>query len=87
MPWTNRFCAAVYRDGMSIEQGTRIRLVHTDDLFTRLRPGDEGTVMGSRVEFGDVLMVDVSWDDGSSLRLISGKDRWEVIDPAEGSHS
>jgi len=72
---------------MSIEKGTRIRLVYTDDPFTRLTPGDEGTVMGSRVELGDVLMVDVHWDSGSSLRLISGKDRWEVIEPSEGTRS
>jgi Domain of unknown function (DUF4314) len=55
---------------------TRVRLLHTDDPFTELRPGDEGTV-----RFMDNLgTLHVTWDNGSTLGLIhDAGDRWEYI--------
>lgn len=55
--------------------GTRVRLVSTSDLHTRLKPGDEGTV--SLIDALGTLFVD--WDSGSSLGLVAGEDSWEVI--------
>lgn len=55
--------------------GDRIRLVHTSDTYTNLRPGDEGTVDW----VDDIGTTFVDWDNGSSLGLIRGEDIWEVI--------
>jgi len=65
-----------------MQVGNRIRLLHTTDPYTRLRPGDTGTVTRvSRVDSspgpGDVIHV--NWDTGSTLSLIGGADRWEVL--------
>lgn len=59
---------------------TRIVLVRTDDQWTRLRPGSKGLLVGRRTTpFGDDI-VDVSWEDGSSLSLIAGVDEWLETD-------
>lgn len=59
---------------------TRIVLVRTDDQWTRLRPGSKGLLVGRRTTpFGDDI-VDVSWEDGSSLSLIAGVDEWHEDD-------
>lgn len=56
-------------------QGDRIQLVYTDDEYTRLRPGARGTV-----SYVDALgTVHVKWDDGSTLGLVPGHDRWEPV--------
>ena len=59
---------------MNAEEGDRVRLVSTDDPFTRLKPGDEGTVA-----FVDSMgTVHVTWDSGSNLGLIPGEDRFVI---------
>jgi len=55
--------------------GARVRAVHVADSYTSLLPGAEGKVvlidsMGNR---------HVKWDDGRTLALVPGIDRWEVI--------
>ena len=55
--------------------GQRILLVSTSDLYTRLTPGDEGTIMF--VE--DAGTVHVDWDCGATLGLIHGEDAWETL--------
>lgn len=56
-------------------RGDRVRLVFTSDPYTRLKPGDEGTV-----SFVDSMnTVHVSWESGSGLGLVPGEDCWEVI--------
>lgn len=55
--------------------GVRIRLISTTDEFTRLRYGDEGTV----TLIDDTGTVFVKWDNGSSLGLLAGHDRWVVL--------
>jgi hypothetical protein len=62
--------------------GRRVRLVSTNDPYTRLRPGSEGTVFLLQEDVFErgkrVLHVD--WDDGSSLSLLEATgDRWEVL--------
>ena len=55
-------------------KGTRVRLIHTDDSYTGLEPGDEGTITGWTDSLGT---VHVEWDSGSSMGLIPGHDQWE----------
>ena len=54
----------------------RIRLVSTDDPYTKLRPGDTGTCTGVSGQTGAVF---VRWDSGSTLSLLDGIDVWEVV--------
>lgn len=55
---------------------TNIVLVYTNDEWTHLRPGSRGVLLGRRTDpFGGEL-IDVKWEDGSSLSLIAGVDRW-----------
>lgn len=64
---------------MNTPVGTRIELDHTNDEYTNLRPGDQGTVT-----FIDALgTVAVNWDSGSTLGLIPGVDRWHPVAPKE----
>ena len=55
--------------------GTRIELCFMDDPYTKLRPGDKGTVTGVD-DMGD---IQVSWDTGSTLKLIVGVDSFKVV--------
>lgn len=56
--------------------GKRIRLVFTNDEYTDLRAGDEGTV----TFIDDTGTVFADWDNGSGLGLIEQYgDRFEVL--------
>lgn len=56
--------------------GDRVRLIYSNDQFTRLNPGDEGTV--TFIDSMGTFFVD--WDSGSKLGLVrEGGDRWAVI--------
>jgi hypothetical protein len=57
--------------------GRRVRLVFTNDEFTRLEPGDEGWV--SMVDDGGTIHV--HWDRrcGGPSGLLPGIDRWEWL--------
>lgn len=69
---------------MTLAKGSRVRLIHTDDLYTDLKPGAMGTV-------NDITEVDldngipcfrqiwVDWDSGSKLALIEGKDEYAEV--------
>ena len=59
-------------------RGDRIELIRTLDPYTKLRPGDQGTVRSVREELGN-LKIGVDWDSGSTLSLIEGADSWRVI--------
>ena len=59
-----------------VKRGDRIQLVRTEDPYTNLRPGDEGTV--SLID--SMGTVHVNWDNGSKLGLISeAGDVWSVM--------
>jgi hypothetical protein len=61
---------------VTARRGDRIRLVHTNDKWTRLRPGVLGTVRS----IDDLGTVHTDWDDGSRLGLSAAAgDRWEVV--------
>ena len=55
--------------------GTRIRLVDMDDPYSRLRPGDQGTV----VAVDSIGTIHVNWDCGSSLGVAYGEDHVEKL--------
>jgi len=50
--------------------GTRVQLVRMDDPYTKLKPGDRGTV--SFID--DTGTVFVDWDSGSGLGVVFGED-------------
>ena len=55
--------------------GRRVRLINTTDEYTRLHYGCLGTI-----DFVDDMgTLHVKWDDGSSLGLIPGADRWQIL--------
>jgi hypothetical protein len=62
--------------------GKRIELVFTDDLYTKLKPGDKGTVTSvDDTPFPDTpFQVSVKWDSGSNLMMIPPKDIFKVLD-------
>ena len=65
-----------------IKIGDRIKLISTDNPYTRLKPGDSGVVWDiTTFEFSneETKQIWIRWDDGGSLALIEGKDEWEVI--------
>ena len=50
--------------------GTRIELVRMDDPYSKLNPGDQGTV-----DFvDDIGTIFCTWDSGSSLGVVYGVD-------------
>jgi hypothetical protein len=55
--------------------GKRIRFIYSSDMYTRLKRGDEGTI----VLCDDVGTIHVRWDNGSSLGMIPGEDYWEFV--------
>ena len=62
-------------------EGTRVELVSMDDPYSRLKPGDRGTVKSVDAT-GSVF---VSWDGGSGLGVVNGEDEIRILeggDPA-----
>ena len=59
--------------------GDRVELVFTSDPYTKLEPGERGTV-----GFVDGIgTIHVNWDSGSFLGLVPGEDRWTTITEEE----
>lgn len=56
-------------------KGTRVELISMDDPYSKLKPGDHGTV-----EFvDDIGTIHISWDCGSGLGIVYGEDRIRII--------
>lgn len=51
-------------------EGTRIALVNMDDPYSKLVPGDRGTVRA----VDDAGTIHVRWDSGSGLGIAYGED-------------
>lgn len=51
-------------------KGTRVVLIKMYDPYTKLKPGDKGTV----VSVDDIGTIHVKWDLGSSLGVAYGED-------------
>lgn len=60
---------------VNAKPGQRVRLIHTSDPYTRLSPGEEGTI----ADVDDLGTVHIHWDCGSRLGLIPGVDEWENL--------
>ena len=61
-------------------EGRRVKLVCCNDPYTRLSPGELGTVM----IIDDVGTLHVCWDDGSNLGLQAEYgDRWQLLPEGE----
>lgn len=54
-------------NAMPYRRGDRIALVRTADPYTRLQPGDTGTVTGCDPALGQ---LHVAWDSGSTLSML-----------------
>lgn len=57
-------------------EGTRVELVSMDDPYSKLKPGDRGTVKS----VDDTGTVFVSWDCGSSLGIVYGEDEIRIVE-------
>ena len=55
--------------------GTRVELIQMNDPYTKLVPGDRGTV----TDIDDTGTVFVAWDRGSSLGLVFGEDHYKKV--------
>jgi hypothetical protein len=53
---------------MVFTPGDRVELVATNDPYTRLRPGDRGTI--TRVADTPEPTIDIAWDNGSTLAIL-----------------
>ena len=60
-------------------EGTRVMLLSMDDPYSKLEPGDRGTVRA----VDDAGTVHVSWDSGSGLGLVYGEDSFRKLNSAE----
>ena len=68
------------------EEGDRVDLVFTGDPFTRLRPGDQGTVR--RVHSDPWPAIDVAWASGSTLSMLPDSgDRLHKLPPPSATGS
>lgn len=56
--------------------GTRILLIHMDDPYTSLVPGDTGTITGC----DDLSTLQMIWDSGSTLGIIPSVDKFEKLE-------
>lgn len=50
--------------------GTRVELVKMEDPWSKLKPGDRGSV----TSVDDIGTIHVAWDCGSSLGIVYGED-------------
>jgi len=63
--------------------GDRIRLIETRDIFTKLKPGDIGTVKDVIYlpeSIDGQMQLWVKCDSGSNLALIDTIDQWEEVE-------
>ncbi len=60
---------------MSHLLGRRIEIESCNDKYTNLRPGSQGTV--TAIDSNGTVFSE--WDDGSTLGLIPGVDKWKYI--------
>lgn len=63
--------------------GTKIQCIQMDDPYHAIAPGSIGTV--DHVD--DAGTIHMSWENGSSLGLIPGKDRFKIIGKSERTKS
>lgn len=62
--------------------GKRIELVHMDDPYTTLKPGDLGTIESiDKVDLPPrpFIQVWVKFDNGSHIALLYGEDKFNIL--------
>ena len=59
--------------------GKRVKLIHTDDLHTKLKSGDMGTIKCTFLNLSEVV-INVKWDSGSNSGFIVTKDDYEILE-------
>jgi len=69
--------ATVERIRESYPPGCRVVLESMDDPYTKLVPGDQGTVM----HVDDIGTVAIVWDCGSRLGVVYGVDQVRKVNP------
>lgn len=62
------------------KKGARVELVSMTDPYTKLKPGDRGSV--SFVD--DTGTIFVNWDTGSRLGAVFGEDEIRLLPSAKG---
>jgi hypothetical protein len=70
---------------MSLKIGTRIRMIHMPDDPCPIEPGTEGTITYTEESFSlmknrYLAAYGVAWDNGRTLKVLEGIDRFEVIE-------
>ena len=63
--------------------GKRIKLIYTRDPYTKLRAGTLGTVLDVNtinLPPKPSTQIHIKWDSGSTLSLIHGVDKFEVME-------
>ena len=55
-------------------KGKRIVLIFMDDDYTKLKPGDEGTILFT----DDAGVIHVQWDSGETLGILPDVDKYEI---------
>ena len=70
-------------DALPLPVGTRVRLIDMPNDPNPVQPGTLGTVHGGVVDAGwhrtARSQIWVKWDDGRTLSLLPGIDRYEVV--------
>lgn len=67
---------AVERLRRQYHHGCRVELVRMDDPYSKLKPGDRGTV-----DFvDDTGSIFCNWDCGSTLGVVYGEDAIRILD-------
>jgi len=61
---------------MNVKVGDRVKLIKTDDSWTKLEPGSKGKVV--EIE-EDQDLIWVQWDNGEKLALLNGIDKFKII--------
>ena len=57
--------------------GLRVELISINDDFCNLKKGDKGTITG----VDDIGQIHVNWDNGSTLALVYGEDKFIASSP------
>ena len=69
-----------------IKIGDRVRLIHSDNKFTLLKPDDLGTVWDittfNLMDEEQIRQVWIQWDNNIRLALLEGIDRFEIVEHA-----
>ena len=61
-------------------KGRRVELIDTNDPYTKLKAGDQGTYEFELKQSNPLEnQHSIQWDSGSSLMMVRG-DRWKFID-------